>query len=59
VHRWIVAPPPHQVTLAQFGFCAVIFALLTVGLALSIEGPGLFRLVPIPQHSAFFRSGDI
>ena len=57
-YRWIGAPPPHRVTPAEFGICAVAFVLLTTGLALGIEGPSLFRLVPIPKHSAFIRSGD-
>jgi hypothetical protein len=52
--HWIATPTPHGATPGEFGICAVAFALLTTGLALGLEGPGLFRLVPIPKHSAFF-----
>lgn len=57
-HRWVVMPPPHHATGPEFAICALGFILLTTGLAFSIEGPGLLRLVPIPKRSAFFRSED-
>lgn len=57
-HRSL-ATPPHQPTLAEFGMCTVLFALLSAGLALAIEGAGLFRLVPIPRPSIFSRSGPL
>lgn len=50
-HRMISAPPSHQTTFAEFGLCAVAFFLLTSGLAFTLEGPGLFRWVPIPTRS--------
>lgn len=58
-HRSLVTSPPHQPTLAEFGICAVSFALLSSGLALTIEGAGLFRLVPIPAQSIFSRAGAL
>ena len=58
-HRWVLTPPPHQATLAEFGICAVVFALLSTGLALTLEGPGLLRLVPIPKQSVLSRSGAL
>ena len=48
-----LAAPRHPVTFADFTLCAAAFALLVSGLALCLEGAGLFRLVPIPRHSAF------
>lgn len=46
--------PPHQATPGEFAVCAATFLLLTCGLALTFEGPGLFRHMPIPAHSAYF-----
>jgi hypothetical protein len=42
---------PDQVTTGEFGACLAAFVLLTGGLALTLEGPGLFRHVPIPVRS--------
>ena len=53
-HRLINTAPPHPATPGEFGVCAVVFLLLTSGLALSFVGAGLFRHVPIPAHSAYF-----
>ena len=45
-----------QVDLAQghtpeeFAICAAVFVLLVIGLALTVEGPGLFRLYPMPPR---------
>lgn len=50
-HRMVSAPPSHQTTFAEFALCAVAFVALTSGLAFTIEGPGLFRWVPIPTRS--------
>jgi hypothetical protein len=47
-------PRPHPATFLEFAMTAAAFALLTTGLAFLVEGPGLFRQVPIPRHSAFF-----
>ena len=58
-HRWALALPAHQVTLAEFGICAVTFALLSTGLALTLEGPRLLRLGPIPRQNVFSRSGAL
>lgn len=58
-YRSIVPPPAHPATLAEFAICAGLFGLLSAGLALTIEGPGLFRLVPIPKQRIFSRSGTL
>jgi hypothetical protein len=52
--RWSAMPRPHPATFLEFAMTAAAFALLTTGLAFLVEGPGLFRQVPIPRHSAFF-----
>ncbi len=53
-HGLISARPPHQTTPGEFAVCAATFVLLTCSLALTFEGPGLFRHIPIPAHSAYF-----
>lgn len=53
-HTLINTQPPHQTTPSEFAICAVTFLALTCGIALTFEGPGLLRHVPIPPHSAFF-----
>jgi len=53
-HRLITSPPAHDATLGEFAICATTFLTLICGLALAFEGPGLFRLVPIPAGSAYF-----
>lgn len=52
--RLAVAPPLHRVTLPEFALSVAVFFLLTTGLALTVEGPGLFRQVAIPVRSAYF-----
>ena len=44
-------PPPHQGTPAEFAIAALAFVCLTSGLALLFEGPGLFRLLPMPPRA--------
>lgn len=39
--------------LAEFGVAVIAFAATVAGLALLIEGPGLFRLVPYPRRRLF------
>ncbi|MDP3551791.1 MAG: hypothetical protein Q8R81_15530 [Novosphingobium sp.] len=51
VHHMVNSPPSHEATVAEFGLCAVAFVALTCGLGFTIEGPGLFRWVPIPPRS--------
>lgn len=53
----ITAHPSHPTTLSEFALCAATFLLLTCGLAFTLEGPGLLRLVDIPPHSAYFPRG--
>ena len=55
LHRWLAMSGRHPVSLSQFALGDAAFALCVAGLALVIEGPGLFRLVPVPRHSAFLR----
>lgn len=50
----ITAAPEHSATITEFALSVLVFALLTSGLALSVQGPALFRLVPIPPRSAYF-----
>lgn len=50
----ITAQPAHPTTMAEFVVCSAAFLLLTCGLALTFEGPGLLRHVDIPPHSAYF-----
>ena len=57
--RWVLAPSPHPAAPGEFGICTLVFALLAAGLALTLEGPGLFRHVPIPKQSVFSRSGEL
>ena len=52
--RLMGSPPNHPVTLPEFSLCAAIVVLLSSGLALTLEGPGLLRDVPIPRSSAYF-----
>ena len=43
-------PPPHQPTLLEFGVAGVAVVVLSLGIAFSIEGAGLFRLQPLPPR---------
>jgi len=51
VHRRIIAPPPHDPAPLDFLTCLGAVILLSLGLALAIEGPGLFRRVPRPPRA--------
>ena len=53
-HNWVIAAPRHSVGLAIFALCAVSMTLFSAGLGFLFEGPGLFRMVPIPRKSAYF-----
>lgn len=53
-HRLITTPPPHPATPGEFAVCAATFFLLVSGLAFTVEGPGLFRHVPIPTRSLWY-----
>jgi hypothetical protein len=56
-NAFITAQPAHPTTMAEFAVCSAAFLLLTCGLALTFEGPGLLRYVDIPLHSAYFPRG--
>ncbi|MDE2404559.1 MAG: hypothetical protein KGM17_07810 [Sphingomonadales bacterium] len=50
LHRLVIATPPHAAALAEFAQCGGAVLLLSCGLALSLEGTGLFRRVPRPPR---------
>jgi len=52
--RMVTMPPPHQATLGEFAVCLGIVLLLTSGLALTLFGPGLFAVVPIPSRTTWY-----
>lgn len=48
---WLVHQPrPHQGAPLEFAVAAIAFACLSAGLALLLEGPGLFRRVDLPPR---------
>lgn len=49
-HMLITTQPPHQATPGEFALCAATFLFLACGLALSFEGPGLFKHIPMPPR---------
>ncbi|MCY1670513.1 hypothetical protein OVA07_05745 [Novosphingobium sp. SL115] len=49
-HRTISVPPPHGTTPGEFALCVGIFLSLAAGLALTMEGPGLLRDLPVPPR---------
>lgn len=51
VHRFLAMPPPHQAAPLDLAWCLGAIVLLWLGLALVIEGPGLFRDVPRPPRA--------
>ncbi|WP_448662096.1 hypothetical protein ACG3SL_15655 [Sphingomonas sp. CJ20] len=48
LHRAVTHPPGHAATLIEFAAAALATACLGLGGAFLVEGPGLFRLIPIP-----------
>lgn len=52
--RLAVVPQGHQPPVSEYAVCLVAVVLLAAGIALTIEGPGLFRHVPIPGRSGNF-----
>ena len=51
VIRLVGQAPPHQGTPLELAVAALAFVSLTSGLALAIEGPSLFRLLPMPPRA--------
>lgn len=49
--RLAVVPQGHQPPVSEYAVCLVAVVLLSAGIALTFEGPGLFRHVPIPGRS--------
>lgn len=50
VFRLANLPPPHQGTPLEFAGAAIAVVALSPGLALALEGPRLFRPVPLPPR---------
>lgn len=48
LHRMVMTPPPHQGTPGELASALLLFLLLASGIALTLEGPGLLRQIPIP-----------
>jgi hypothetical protein len=49
--RMVRQPPPHQSRPLEFLAAAAVFLCLSAGLALALEGTGLFRKVPLPPRA--------
>lgn len=47
-------PPPHAAWPTEFGEAAISVITWALGWALLIEGPGLFRLIPVPPRHVRF-----
>jgi len=50
-------PPEHSASPAEFGEAISSVAAWMLGWALLIEGPGLFRLIPVPPRHVRFDKG--
>lgn len=52
--RWdchlVADPPHHEATPLEFIAAALVFLFLVGGIALTFEGPGLLRHVPLPPR---------
>ncbi|MBO9623333.1 MAG: hypothetical protein J7500_11540 [Sphingomonas sp.] len=53
LHRLVHPPPPHQATLSELLLGAATFLTFVGGLALLIEGGGLFERIAVPQRNRF------
>lgn len=54
LHRSIHQPGAQGSSMLDFALAAFVVAALGLGLALTFEGPALFRLIPLPgQHLDF------
>lgn len=49
-------PPAHNASPAEYGEAVSSILTWALGWALLIEGPGLFRLIPVPPRHARFDS---
>jgi hypothetical protein len=47
IHQW----PPHGATLLEGGAAVLVAAGWCLGWAFLAEGPGLFRLIPVPDRT--------
>lgn len=49
--RLVNQVPPHSASPVELTVAAAVCACLSAGLALAVEGAGLFRLVPLPPRA--------
>lgn len=54
IMRLVNQPPPHQGSPLELAMAAMAFACLSAGLALFLEGPELFRPVPLPPRPLIY-----
>jgi hypothetical protein len=50
LHRAVAQAPGHGTTSMELACAAALVACLMLGLALTVEGPGLFRHLPVPNR---------
>lgn len=55
VWRWdyclVAIPPEHEATPQEFAVALLAVVFLSIGLALTLEGPNLLRRVPLPPRA--------
>lgn len=49
--RLVAIPPKHDATPGEFAVAVFAAAILFIGLALTLEGPGLLRHMPVPPRA--------
>ena len=54
LYRSAHQPPPHGARVLEYGAALTAFMSWSLGCAFLVEGPGLFKLVPLPpRHRRF------
>ncbi len=54
LHRSAHQPPPHEARALEYGAALTAFMSWSLGWAFLVEGPGLFKLIPVPpRHRRF------
>ncbi len=48
--RSVHLPPPHEPRLRDYGAALAAFLGWSLGWACLVEGPGLFKLIPVPSR---------
>ncbi len=51
LRRFVLSLPAHGATAGEFALAAAAVAAFTLGCAFTAEGPGLFRLLPVPARN--------